>query len=120
MIAIDVSETLPPAPATLAEAGLSFDLVLQLVVKTLHAAGALTASEIAATLGVQFGVVEPCLELLKRERHCEIAGGAAIGGPLYQFRLTDAGRVRAGLFFDQNQYLGFAPVPIEQYQGAMR
>ena len=38
----------PPAPANLAEAGLTLDLVVQLVVKTLHFAGELTGSDIAA------------------------------------------------------------------------
>jgi predicted ATPase with chaperone activity len=110
---------MPRAPQTLESAGLSMDLILQLVTKTLHFAGELTGTALAARLGVVFNIVEPCLDLLKRERHCEIVGGAALGAPSYNYRLTDAGRSRAAMFFDQNQYIGRAPVPLPQYQAYM-
>ena len=57
---------MPRAPRTLAEAGLSFDLVLQLVLKTLHFGGDLTGSELSRRLGVQHSVLEPVLAHLKQ------------------------------------------------------
>jgi predicted ATPase with chaperone activity len=111
---------LPAAPATLEATGLSFDTLLQLIVKTLHFAGELTGSDLAARVGLEVPVIEPCLDLLKRERHCEIVGGGVLGSPTYRYRLTDAGRIRAALFFEQNQYVGRAPVPIEQYRKYMK
>jgi predicted ATPase with chaperone activity len=107
------------APTTLEETGLSFDTVLQLVAKTLHFAGELNATDLAQRLGLQTSVIEPCLDLLKRERHCEIVGGGMLGTPTYRYRLTDAGRIRAALFFEHNQYVGHAPVPLEQYRAYM-
>src|SRR5512145_1687665 len=105
----------PSAPTTLEATGLSLDLVIHLVLKLLHYAGELTGVEIARRLGVEFAVVDPALEFVKRLHQCEIVGGAGIGGPSYRYRITDAGRQRALLFLENNHYVGAAPVPLAQY-----
>src|SRR6187397_328629 len=109
----------PPPPRTLAEAGLSLDLVLQLVVKTLHFAGELTGVDLARRLGLAFSVIEPVLEALKQQRQIEIVGGSLIGASSYKYRITDAGRTRAMLFLENNHYVGVAPVPLSQYRDYM-
>jgi len=110
---------MPPAPRTIEETGLSPDMILQMVTKTLHFAGELVGTALADRLGVPFAVIESSLELLKRERHCEIIGGALVGTSSYRYRLTDAGRVRAALFLEDNHYVGALPVPLDQYQAYM-
>jgi predicted ATPase with chaperone activity len=109
----------PAAPVTLAETGLSLDLIVQLVVKTLHFAGELTGSEVAARLGLLFPVVEPALEELIRQHHCQIVSGAMVGRASFRYRITDAGRARAMLFLEDNHYVGFAPVPLSEYRRYM-
>jgi predicted ATPase with chaperone activity len=109
----------PPAPVSLQESGLTLDLVVQLVLKTLHFAGELTGTEIADRVGLLFPVIDPALDLLKRERQCEIAGGSMVGRSSYRYRITDAGRTRAQLFLEHNQYVGVAPVTIAQYHAYM-
>jgi len=109
----------PPAPATLEEAGLSLDLVLQLVLKTLHFSGELTGSELAGRLGLRFSVIDPALQMVKSQHQVEVAGGAMVGGPSYRYRITDAGRTRAQLFLEANHYVGAAPVPLAQYKRYM-
>src|SRR5436190_9163250 len=110
----------PAAPQSLEATGLSPDLVLQIVTKTLHLAGELSGTELSERLGVSFQIVEPALALLKREHHCEISGGAVLGGPSFRYRLTDAGRVRAALFLEHDHYIGALPVPLDQYSAYMR
>ena len=119
MTTLDLAPTMPAAPRRWEDAGLSPDLILQIVTKTLHFAGELRGTELAARLGVPFFVIEPTLELLKTERHCEIVGGSLVGAPAYTYRLTDSGRVRAALFLEDNHYVGALPVPLEQYQAYM-
>ncbi|HVG72263.1 MAG TPA: hypothetical protein VM819_15205 [Vicinamibacterales bacterium] len=119
MITADSAFRMPAAPRTIEETGLSPDLILQIVTKTLHFAGELVGTALADRLGVPFQVIEPALELLKRERHCEIVGGAMVGSSSFKYRLTDAGRVRAALFLEDNHYVGALPVPIDQYQAYM-
>ena len=61
---IDPTAALHPlAPQTLEQSGLSVDLVTQLLLKSLHFAGELTGTDIAARLGVGFGVIEPALTM---------------------------------------------------------
>jgi hypothetical protein len=109
----------PPAPRTLDEAGLKVDLVTQLALKTLHLAGTLSGLELATRLGLLFSVVEPSLDELKWQHHVEIVAGSNIGGAAFKYRITDAGRERAAMFLSQNHYVGFAPVPLEQYRRYM-
>jgi predicted ATPase with chaperone activity len=109
----------PLAPTTLDQAGLKLDLVVQLALKTLLFAGELTGTELAHRLGVTFGVVEPALDLLKHQRHCEIVGSSVFGGPSFRYRITETGRTRAAVFLEQNHYVGAAPVPLEQYRRYM-
>jgi predicted ATPase with chaperone activity len=111
---------MPETPKRIEDAGISGDLILQLVTKTLYFAGDLRGIELASRLGVAFPIIEPALELLKSERHCEIVGGSLVGAPAFTYRLTDAGRVRAALFLEDNHYVGALPVPLEQYQAYMR
>jgi hypothetical protein len=106
------------APGTLSEAGLSQDLVLQLVLKTLHFAGELSGTELSRRLGLPFMAIEPVLTAIKQQHHCEIRGGA-LGAPSFHYRITDAGRSRAMLFIEQNHYVGHAPVPLSQYRAYM-
>jgi predicted ATPase with chaperone activity len=103
-----------PAPQTLHEAGLSHDLVIQIILKTLHFSGELTGTEIAKRVGLPFLAIEPVLGVIKQQHQCELSGGV-LGGPSFRYRITDTGRTRAMLFLEQSHYVGFAPVPLAQY-----
>ena len=111
---------LPPAPLSVEDTGLSFDLLEQLVLKTLHFAGELSAAALSTRLGLLHSVLEPVLQHLKRHYLCDVWGGGAMGGPSFIYRLTDAGRARAMLALEQSRYVGAAPVPFAQYQRYMR
>ncbi len=106
----------PLAPTTLEESGLKADLLIQLALKTLHFTGELTGIELARRLGLNFSVIEPVIEMLVAQHHCEIGGGSMIGRSSYRYRITDSGRTRAALFLESSHYVGYAPVPLEQYR----
>jgi predicted ATPase with chaperone activity len=110
----------PQAPRSLEESGVTLDLIVQLVVKTLHLSGDLVGADLAHRLGLTFAVIEPALDLLIAQHQVEIVGGAMVGRAAYRFRITDAGRTRAQLFLRDNQYVGVAPVPINVYRAYMR
>ena len=106
----------PPAPRTLAESGLSQELVLQLLLKHLHFGSDFTGQDLARRVGLEFTVIEPVLEVLRFTHLVEVAGGSVVGGPSFRYRITDEGRRRALLFLEQSQYVGAAPVPLTQYR----
>ena len=105
---------LPPAPWTLEEAGLPFDLVLPLVLKTLHLAGEQTGAQLARRLGLRYSVIEPVLQHLRSEFLVDVSAGGLVGGPSFVYRATAAGRTRAMLFLEQSRYVGVAPVPFNE------
>jgi predicted ATPase with chaperone activity len=105
----------PVSPTALEETGLSADLIIQLVVKLLHFNADCTGMEIATRIGLEFGVVEPVLEQLKRSHLCEVIGGGLLGAPSFRYRISDEGRRRAQLFLEHSHYVGAAPVPLSQY-----
>ena len=109
----------PAAPRTLEEAGLTHDFVTQLLLKVMHFGSDFTGLDLGKRVGLEFSVVEPVLEFLKRSHQCEIYGGTSIGGPSYRYRITDEGRRRALLFLEQSRYVGVAPVPLRQYREYM-
>ena len=104
-----------PAPKSLDQAGLSRDLITQLILKTLHLSGELTGTELARRLGLPFHVIEPVVAASKQQHHLEFSGGS-LGSHSYRYRITDAGRTRAMLFMEQSHYVGVAPVPLAQYR----
>ncbi len=126
MIALDASAAdqlvipFPPAPRTVEETGLSFDLLTALVLKKLHFSGELSGASLARELGLQYSVLEPILRQLKVTTLVELSGGGLTGGPAFVYRLTDAGRSRAMLCLAQSQYVGAAPVPLDAYATYMR
>jgi predicted ATPase with chaperone activity len=109
----------PAAPRTLEESGLTLDLTLQLVLKTLHFSGELSGSDLARRIGLPFAVLMPAIELLKTEQQVSIVGGGIVGGASYRYRISDSGRTRAALFLENSHYVGYAPVPLEQYYAYM-
>jgi predicted ATPase with chaperone activity len=110
----------PAAPRTLADAGLPFDMVVALALKTLHFLDELSGTAIASRLGLQYSVVDPILRHLKITHLVEVSGGGLTGGPAFVYRLTEAGRLRALLALEQSQYVGAAPVPLAAYAAYMR
>jgi MoxR-like ATPase len=110
----------PVAPHSLEETGLSFDLLEQLVLKTLHFSGELSGATLARRLGLQYSAIQPVLEHVKALYLVEVLGSGILAGPAYVYRVTDLGRQRALLFVEQSHYVGVAPVPFDQYEARMR
>jgi hypothetical protein len=110
----------PRVPATLAEAGLTADLVEQLLVKTLYT-GEATGLVVADRMRLPFGMLEPLIEHVRAERLVEVRGATGSGSAAgYRYTLTDAGRDRGKQYLDANQYIGPAPVPLSAYVAEMR
>ena len=107
-------------PQTLEETGLSFDLILQLILKTLHFSGEITGGELARRLGLSHSAIQPVLEHLKLTHLVEISGGGLLGGPSFEYQITTSGRNRALLFLEQSHYVGVAPVPFAHYEAYMQ
>jgi len=108
----------PPAPATLAETGLSADQIVQLMMKSLYP-GEASGLMLSNRLRLPYAILEPLIERTRAERLIEVRGATGTGTASYRYALTDVGRDRARQFLDANQYTGPAPVPLETYVKTM-
>lgn len=110
----------PPAPDSVEATGLPEPFVADLVLKHLFIQGVCTGYELARRLCLPFSVLEPVLEFLKGEKQLDVTGGQLLGPISYRFALTDLGRDRARQAMSVCQYVGPAPVTMDQYFEQMR
>ena len=103
----------PRAVADFEEAGLSHAMIESLILKFLVNTGTATGRRIAAELGLPFGPFPDFLRQLKNQQIVAYANSAAAND--YVYSLTDTGRLRAKVYFEECAYVGTAPVPFDDY-----
>jgi predicted ATPase with chaperone activity len=114
------SRFIPPEPRSLEDTGLRLAFIADLVLKVMYTRGFLTGHEIAETIKLPFAnVVDRALDYLRREHLTEVKGSSGFGESSYQYVISEQGRARARELMDQNQYVGPAPVKLEQYTHAV-
>jgi len=103
----------PSAVDTFEEAGLNPAMVEALVLKFLVNCGTAAGRRIAAELGMPFGPFPEFLRQLKNQQFVAYANATSAND--YVYSLTDAGRLRARIHFDECAYVGTAPVAFDDY-----
>lgn len=109
-------DAVPPVPRTLRETGLSAEMVTGLTLKTLYVQGARTGRELAGSVKLPFHILDSILLDLQQRQLVEVAGIRGHGRGGYIFDLTSAGRSRAQEEMSTSQYVGAAPVPLDEYR----
>jgi predicted ATPase with chaperone activity len=109
-------DSAPRPPETIADTGLSTEFIIDLLVKTLYVQGARTGQHLTDVVKLPFDFVDEQLLMLQQRRLVEVRGtsGPSRGG--YTFDLTGGGRDRAREALASSQYVGAAPVPLDQYR----
>lgn len=113
-------KVVPPVPATLEQTGLNVSVVEQLILKLLYFRGDVLGRDLASAIGLRFSVIETLLDGFKRQQQVEVKRSLGMGSVSSQFSLTESGRKHAQNYLDSNQYVGPAPVPIDQYSTVVR
>jgi predicted ATPase with chaperone activity len=104
----------------LADTGLDFGFLTDLVLKFLYSTGQISGFEIAERVRLPFsGIVEQLLDYVKRNQMCEVRGSASIGEGSFQYSITSKGAVRAREALERSTYVGPAPVPLDAYKRAI-
>ncbi len=112
-----------PAPITRVEdTGLNPLWLQDLILKIMYFQGYMSGFKIAEEVALPFaGVVAVLLENLKREKLIEVKSSQmGLGEGAYTYAITGAGIFRAREALDRSQYAGAAPVPLEDYNNAIR
>jgi hypothetical protein len=110
----------PPIPERLADTGLSDSVVEQLIFKHLYFREEVIGRELANALGLKFSLIDGVMENLKRHHFVQVKGALGFGAVSSVFSLSELGRSRAHEALERNQYCGPAPVPVPQYEEAVR
>ena len=106
----------PAVPTTLAATGLSGETVSDLLLKTLYVQGARSGQQLCDSVRIPFPLIDERLLDLQQRMFLEVRTAHGTGRGGYVFDLTSKGRERAREAMDTNQYVGPAPVPLEQYR----
>jgi len=103
----------PRKPTSIEDAGLTTELVEQLIFKFLLTRGSSTGRRVAHQVGLPFRALETLLVRLKNEMLLAYKRTAAAGD--YEYVLTDTGTDRARRYMTTCTYAESAPVPLEDY-----
>lgn len=105
---------LPAAPHTLDDTGLSYSLLLELLVKMLLLRGELRLADLVHAIALPPNVLMPLLGFMRTEKLCEVTRRGDTDGRT-SYSLTETGRARADDFMRRSQYVGIAPVSLQSY-----
>ena len=111
--------TLPRAPQTPEETGLSGTFLVELVAKTMFQLGLTRLTELSNHLCLAGTVVEAVCQFMRRETLLEVTRRGQHEADV-QFDLTQSGRARAADWLARNSYVGPAPVPLDVYTERVR
>ena len=106
----------PMMPTTIEGTGLNPKFLSGLVLKSIHVIGFETVTEIAGFLKLSQPVVEKLMTGLKQQSLVEILGSVSAAVPLLRYRLTSCGRELAADAIKQCEYVGPAPVNLDDYK----
>lgn len=95
--------------------GLPQSLVEQMILKTLYFRGDSSGRLLASSMGLNFSVIGPIIELMKRQHLLVAKSSLGIGDISSTFALTETARELTREYIESNSYVGRIPVPLEQY-----
>ncbi|MEL6336320.1 MAG: ATPase [Pseudomonadota bacterium] len=106
----------PRAPRSVAETGLDEGLLVDLLCKTIYRQGLEKATDMARALRLPVNVIEQLVHVAKEAKLIETLGqlGASMRAEM-RYALSGKGREWALDALSQSEYVGPAPVTIEQY-----
>jgi len=114
------SGVFPRVPESPEDTGLAESVIEQLILKVMYFRGDIYGRDLACVLGVQYNVIFKIMEYMKLQHIVHVKRSQGYGDVSALFALTEVGRGRAQEGMDFNQYVGPAPVPLEQYVEMVR
>jgi len=106
----------PPPPESMEEAGLSEEFVAGLLLKALHVRGTALGFDLVDMLALPMALLDEVIQQLQERRFVEVHSTKGPRRGEWVFKLTAAGRKRAGEEFEVCRYVGPAPVPFDEFR----
>jgi hypothetical protein len=112
-----VLDETPAMPRSLAETGTSRGNLLNLMLKFMRVESCELLPDLSLRMKLPHSVVQELIDEAIGQRLLHVLGSTTSGVVKYmRYGLSDQGRVDATAAFEQNQYLGPAPVSLASYQ----
>ena len=105
----------PAAPRRSSDTRLPEAFLSDLILKTFYYRSDMVGHEVSRILCLPFSVIEEHIEQLRREKLIEVKGAEGMNLSTYRFAITQAGRERAREVIKISQYVGPAPVTLDDY-----
>lgn len=107
----------PQSPKLIIETGLNVSLLFDLILRIIFNRSRLTGSEIADQLRLQFSVLSPVFNLMRKQTLIDIVGQKGGGGDAnFEYELKPPkGPDALAEAMKKSTYIGPAPVPFEDY-----
>lgn len=103
-----------PKPKTLADTGLSKELLFRLCLRHLQEEASLSLPLLAERLCLRGSIVEPLLQELKTLQLVEVRASGRMDEPI-RFALTQKGQYEAQVLNERDGYIGPAPILLADY-----
>jgi hypothetical protein len=108
-------------PSTMAAVGIPENFLANLLIKQAFYLEVFTLPEMTARLKLNSALVMELIDYLRREKYVEVKGTASLNGAVtaisqnYRYALTEGGKRRAAQLFEYDNYVGPAPVTLQDY-----
>lgn len=108
-------------PTDINDVGLPDNFLANLLIKHAFYLEVFTLPDMTARLKLNSSIVLHLIDYLRREKYVEVKGSASLNGAAtaisqnYRYALNDGGKRRAAQLFEFDNYIGPAPVTLEEY-----
>jgi len=99
------------------QTGIRKNLLEDLALKIIYLVGEISLSELARQMGLSHKIAEELFGRLRKDQLCQVTG---MTGGTHRVVASSGGRSRALELLAQNQYVGPAPVSLEDYVDRIR
>jgi predicted ATPase with chaperone activity len=100
------------ASNSIEKTGVRRNLLEDLALKILYMVGEMSLHDLSRHMGLRPGMVEELFQRLRKDQLCQVTG---MTGHVQRITTTSAGKSRALELLAQNQYVGPAPVSLDDY-----
>ena len=111
----DAVQRMPPQPKTVRDTGLELSLLVELVAKTMYAAGKVHLPVLTGKLRLSVNVLREVLGFMLAEKLVEVAARGDSDLDVH-YQLTSAGKVHGADALARSRYAGPAPVTLQAYR----
>lgn len=106
----------PRSPKQASETGLSIAFIFEMVLRAIFNRGRLTGSDLANELKLNLSVLNPILQLMRRQSLIDIVGQKGTGDASFEYELKPPkGPDALNEALNKTNYSGPAPVPFDDY-----